>query len=76
MQRAWVVDIESLTPGQTYRPIATFTALDAENKAVALLERLDQVKVKRGGYAIDVAVYCYACKSYHHEDAECVEDHT
>lgn len=75
MQKAIVIDMDSATkPGQQYRTVATFTALDATQKAENFLaEYADQDKVRRGGFGIDVSEYCFGCRNWHSPEAECYD---
>lgn len=73
MKRATVMDLESAPePGQRLRTLAQYICSDATQKAEAWIERFGQAdKVARGGYGIDVSEFCFECRSYHHEDADC-----
>lgn len=75
MMRATVIDNESATkPGQRLRTLAQYICSDAEDKAVAWIDRFgDPEKTARGGYGIDLSVFCFGCRHYHHEDADCIE---
>lgn len=71
--RATIVDAESATePGPRHRVLAQFVGGDAEDKAVAWIERFGQPdKVERGGYGLDVSKWCFRCGEYHSTEAGC-----